>query len=84
MPSFARLPAVLLALCLVQGFWCGVDATTVTTGERNALTDIWNATGNSTALSGSGWGSGDPCANAWAGVTCSAYTVTYVDVSVVA
>ena len=80
--SSARAVAMLAVALLALGscrWWCGVDAVGVPPGQRNALQDLWNATGFSTELLN--WGSGDPCANAWSGVGCLPplnESVTYV------
>ena len=63
---------VLLTVAVVQPLLPGrhvarVQAA-VSAGELTALQDFWNITGFSASLS---WGGGDPCADAWTGVTCT-------------
>lgn len=76
MPPVAARTALLLPLLLIllQGggagvaaFGCGGD-----TVQCASLSAIFAATGGQGWANSSGWGGGDPCAPAWAGVVCGA------------
>ena len=76
--SSAVVAVLLLVLSIMLQNHTAVA--TVSAGERSALVDLWNGVSGMPAAC-TDWNTGDPCANGWSGVSCSAApAVTYVEV----
>ena len=67
----ALLVGSVAFLCIPQIVYSAVTAL-----ELKALTDIYNTMGGSAWVQKTRWKTGDPCAQTWAGVTCTGGSVT--------
>lgn len=68
------ISAVLVSLLCASCF--EIVSAAVPQHETNALTELYNDAGGPDWTSNTNWLTGDPCENAWYGVSCNADNTT--------